>query len=190
MRLEAGDPAKGFEVRDIHDRPVTLTDYEGKTLLLSFYRYAACPFCNLRVRRLCRAHPLLRERGLEMLAFFESPRESIEEYVGKAQAPFPIVPDPERVVYRAYGVESSWPKFFRGAKRVVDLVVAASAGLLKHHPEGDVHLVPADFLIGPDLVILAAHYGQDIGDHLPLDRIEALTGASFASIEGRALSPR
>jgi hypothetical protein len=39
--------------------------------------------------------------------------------------------------------------------------------------EGDKALIPADFLIGPDLVIKRAYYGKEIGDHMPLDDIEA-----------------
>jgi hypothetical protein len=32
-------------------------------------------------------------------------------------------------------------------------------------------MVPADFLIGPDLTVQVAYYGNDIGDHLPLEKI-------------------
>jgi thioredoxin-dependent peroxiredoxin len=32
-------------------------------------------------------------------------------------------------------------------------------------------MVPADFLIGPDLTVQVAYYGKDIGDHLPVERI-------------------
>ena len=32
-------------------------------------------------------------------------------------------------------------------------------------------MVPADFLIGPDLTVEVAYYGSDIGDHLPLEKI-------------------
>jgi len=32
-------------------------------------------------------------------------------------------------------------------------------------------MVPADFLIGPDLTVQIAYYGSDIGDHLPIEKI-------------------
>ena len=32
-------------------------------------------------------------------------------------------------------------------------------------------MVPADFLIGPDSTIQVAYYGSDIGDHLPIEKI-------------------
>jgi len=34
-------------------------------------------------------------------------------------------------------------------------------------------MIPADFLIGPDLVIEKAYYGKDIGDHIPVADVEA-----------------
>jgi len=33
--------------------------------------------------------------------------------------------------------------------------------------------MPADFLIGPDGRIVKAHYGSEIGDHLPVTEVEA-----------------
>ena len=32
-------------------------------------------------------------------------------------------------------------------------------------------MVPADFLIDPDLTVQVAYYGSDIGDHLPIEKI-------------------
>jgi len=37
--------------------------------------------------------------------------------------------------------------------------------------EGIKSLVPADFLIGPDLTVQVAYYGNDMGGHLPIEKI-------------------
>jgi len=37
--------------------------------------------------------------------------------------------------------------------------------------EGIKSMVPADFLISPDLSVQVAYYGSDIGDHLPIVKI-------------------
>jgi len=52
MRLQAGQPAPDFLRPDIGGKTIRLGDYRGRYLLLSFYRYASCPFCNLRVHEL------------------------------------------------------------------------------------------------------------------------------------------
>jgi peroxiredoxin len=171
------DPARPFTVHDIFDREISLTDYKGKKLMISFYRYASCPLCNLRVSKLIQLYPDLHKRGLRILAFFQSPRDSIVQYVGRQDAPFPIVSDPERKIYRLYRVESSWGGFARSLTNLSRWHDAINRH--KFRPgrmEGDKALIPADFLIGPDLVIKNAFYGKDIGDHLPLADIEAFLG--------------
>ena len=52
MRIQPGQPAKNFTSQDILGHSVALPDYKGQRLMLSFYRYAACPLCNLRMHHL------------------------------------------------------------------------------------------------------------------------------------------
>ncbi len=47
MRLGEGQKATDFKAKDIFDDKITLENYKGKKLLLSFYRYASCQLCNL-----------------------------------------------------------------------------------------------------------------------------------------------
>jgi peroxiredoxin len=174
MRLNAGVAAKPFEVKDIFDNTIRLEDYRDKKLLLSFYRYAACPMCNLRVHYLKKKYAEWQENGLHMVAFFESAKESILKYVGKQDAPFPIIGDPQLSVYKEYGVESSWPRFFWSM--IIKMPTAIKAmfkGFAPGKLENDKALLPADFLVGPDLKIVRAYYGKNIGDHLPVSEIEA-----------------
>jgi len=174
MRLQTGEPAKPFEVTDIFGSRISLQDFEGQRLMLSFYRYASCPLCNLRVHQLVTRFDEFKSKHLTLLAFFQSPQASIAKYVGRQEVPFPIVADPERMVYRQYGVESSWAGFFiAGVTKLPRLIKASLKGFFPGKMEGQTALVPADFLIGPDLKIEVAYYGNDIGDHLPMEAIEA-----------------
>lgn len=173
MKLQSPQPAKDFQVTDIHGVPIALGDYAGKKLMISFYRYASCPLCNLRVHELIERFPEYQARGLHMLAFFQSPSARIRQYVGKQDVPFPLIADPMRLVYRRYGVEASWVGFGKALfkpSRVFDAVVKKR--FLPGTMEGNAAMIPADFLIGPDLVIRHAFYGEDIGDHMPMSDIE------------------
>lgn len=178
MRLTEGEKAREFQVKDLSGNEVSLRDYQGKRLMLSFYRYASCPLCNLRVHELAENHDSLKERGLNMLAFFQSPEESIRRYVGRQDPPFRIVADPDRKVYRMYGVEPSWAGFLKGSLRVSSMIAAAGKGFLPGKMEGDKAMIPADFLIGPDLTVERAYYGADIGDHMPMQDIVAWLSSS------------
>lgn len=172
MRIAPGHPAPRFSVTDIEGWHFDLEAYEGQCLMISFYRYAACPLCNLRIHRLIELYPELQARGLQMLAFFESPVWSIREHVGRQGAPFPIIPDPARQVYARYGVTTSWLKTLVGSMRLPTVYEAVfRQGFRPGRMEGNKALVPADFLIGPDLEVREAYYGRDISDHIPVERI-------------------
>lgn len=171
-KLSAGDRAPAFTLADLQGRPVSLEDFRGRKLLLSFYRYASCPFCNLQVHALSQRAPDWQARGLDLVAVFQSPRESILEHAGKVDRPFAILPDPSRGLYRAYGVEGSWGGFLKGGLKVGKLASALKEGFLPGKMEGDVNMVPADFLIDEEGRIGLAYYGRDISDHLDVAEVE------------------
>jgi peroxiredoxin len=171
MRLKEGQKAVDFEVKDILGNEISLSDYKGKKLLLSFYRYASCPLCNLRVNELIQYEPIFREKGMEMLAVFESPKESINEYVGKQNAPFPIIADPKRKLYKLYGVETSVLGTLRAFLKPSRFKEAMNKGFKAGKSEGAKTLIPADFIIDANLNISKSYYGKDIGDHMPIEMI-------------------
>lgn len=173
-RLKPGDPAPDFDTCDLHGKNVQLDGYRERWLLLSFYRYASCPLCNLRVHELARKQPGWCAQGMDMLAVFQSPADRMLEYVGKQQPPFPLIPDPEQRLYALYGVGHSWTGFFRAwGMRLPEIGRSViGRGFLPGSVEGGLHRIPADFLIAPGGTIIEAHYGKDIGDHLPVERIE------------------
>ena len=182
MRLKVGQTAPDFSRLDIGGKTIRLSDYRGRYLLLSFYRYASCPFCNLRVHELMQQLAKLDERRLSLVAVFQSARDGIMDHVGKRQPPFPIIPDPRHSMYRSYGVETSLRGFLLGLTLHAGKAMKAMAkGFLPGRMEGSITLVPADFLIGPDGTILVAYYGKDISDHLPIEAILQRLGTQRAA---------
>jgi thioredoxin-dependent peroxiredoxin len=171
MRLKKGDKAPLFTSRDIAGQDIGLGKLGGKKVLLSFYRYASCPLCNLRVNQLIRLYPELSAKDLQVIAIFQSPLESILQYVGKQDAPFPIIPDPQQDLYRTYRVETSWAGFAKAGLQVSKLLASTKLGFLPGRVEGDMNRVPADFLIDEEGIIHTAFYGIDISDHLPEEDI-------------------
>jgi peroxiredoxin len=172
MRLKEGQIAPAFAKPDIHGRTVAPEQYRGRYLLLSFYRFASCPFCNLRVHDLIKRLPQLDEYRLSPVAVFHSARAGILKYVGRQQPPFPIIPDPGHELYRQYGVKSSLRGFLAGVTLHVDKAVKSMGmGFLPGPMDASMTLVPADFLIAPDGTILTAYYGRDISDHLPIETL-------------------
>lgn len=182
MQIQSGTPAPAFHAVDLFGAPIELAAYRGKPLLLSFFRNAACALCNLRVHQLIERYPDFQRAGLELVAIFESTAASMRQYVGKQDAPFALIADPEARLYTLYGVESSEAKVaatmaIPATQQVIQ--AAADQGFQLTEEAGSNFLrMPADFLIGADGVVLDAHYASYVWDHLPFARIEELLGVA------------
>ncbi|MFQ6607400.1 MAG: peroxiredoxin family protein [Fidelibacterota bacterium] len=170
MRLQPGQRAPLFTMQDISGGIVNLGDLKGKKVLLSMFRYASCPFCNLRLFELSQHYKEWQNRGLVMIGVFESPSESISKYLGESKPPFPIIPDPELKLHRLYCAESSWLRFLLSAPLLLRPILK---GFLPGRMEGDKAILPADFLIDRRGVISTAFYGGHLGDHINISKIES-----------------
>ncbi len=176
MTLQVGTSAPHFRAETLDGASLDLHEYTGKTVLLSFFRNAACALCNLRVHHLITRAPAYARQGLSIIAVFESSVDAMRAYVGRQQAPFPLIADPGARLYDLYGVETSEEKVATTMGRPeTQLVVheATAYGFpLIPEPGSNVYRMPADFLIGPDGVLLQAHYTTRVTDHLPFAVIE------------------
>lgn len=174
MRLKPGDKAIPFITETTEGERISLEQFAGKPLLLMFHRYASCPMCNLRLRDFGQHYPRLHERGLEVIAFFHSPADHIRRNAGKQHYLFHLVPDPQFSVYRSYGVETSWLRFFLSMllpSFYLDWIRSMRYGFWGG-VDWQMGKMPADFLIGPDGRILKTHYGREIGDHFTVREID------------------
>lgn len=178
-----GQRAPNFDVVDIYGRHVSLIEYVGKRVLLSFYRAAVCPLCNVRTWHIMNRYHEWQRQGLEVVAFYESSPERSHEYLDRLHAPFPVVADLQRAVYAQYGMESSvfgagwarltrWGMYREAAQRGIGGNLIANVTRM----DGKFGRLPADFILGPDLRILHAYYGRDAGDFMLLSEIEHYAG--------------
>jgi len=167
MQMKAGDRSPYFEVLDYKKVKQSLQKND-KPVLLTFFRHAGCPMCNLRVRELIKAQERLKKYDLKILTVFESPTKSIQRDVGRQNPPFPIIPDPERKLYKLFGVAISWVGFVKifvvRPKHIFEAIF--KNGFIPKFLEAT-PMMPADFLINKDGTIRMAYYGKDIGDHVP-----------------------
>jgi peroxiredoxin Q/BCP len=171
-RFHAGDLAPDFSASDLAGQPLRLSDQRGGAVLLSFYRYASCPICNLCIRERALEYPGLRELGLTAIAVFQSPADRLREYMVPDDLPFPVIADPTMRLYRAYGLERSL-RGMLGARTVAAAVRALRQGHLPGLANGPLDRMPADFLIDSAGRIGRAWYGRTADDHLPQAQIRS-----------------
>jgi peroxiredoxin len=176
LLLKVNELAPPFEAVDIFGRKVSLGDYRGKRLLLGFFRHAGCPFCNVRVHRLDAKHEELKELGLEMVFFFESTKEVLRgnDFHSKI-SPTPIVADPEKKWYNAYGIENSGMKSAKSHLKSLfsQAIQAKLKGLPVHLMKGDesINTIPAEFLIDEHGMVRRLHYARGLTDQMSIDLI-------------------
>jgi peroxiredoxin len=180
MRLHSGEVAPHFDIPDLYGRLISLSAYYGRPVLLSFFRSAVCPLCNMRLWHLLQRYPTYRQQGLHVIAFFESTPEYAWDYLERFQAPFPLIADPGATIYERYGLATSWLGTARGTMRRSVYLEARRRGLGDWRllagffaMDGRKFRMPADFLLGPDLRIRSAHYGRDSGDFLMFSELES-----------------
>lgn len=178
MKLEKNITAPLFSLTDIFGRTINLKDYSDKRVLLAFFRHAGCPFCNLRVHELTKSHEELKQKGLEMIFFFESKeRVLLRSIFHKEVSPIPLISDPEKVWYDTYGLESSGYK--SAVSHLTTFVQTAFKAKMKGlpmHPMADgesINTIPAEFLIDKGLIIRKLHYSKTLTDRLPIQEIYA-----------------
>ncbi|QDZ13624.1 peroxiredoxin-like family protein [Humibacter ginsenosidimutans] len=176
-RIAVGDVIERRPFTSIHDRTFTVPD-DDRIVHLQFRRFAGCPVCNLHLHQVGARLGELTDAGILEVAFFHSRPEVMRDFQG--ELPFDAVADPERIVYREFGVERitlgmAWralvPHVWTTAIRSLRWT-QRRRGLRGSVGEGENVLgLPAEFLIAPNGTVLTAHYGRSVDDHWSVDEI-------------------
>lgn len=173
MRWSAGDRVPPRALTTINGVAVAIPATSGP-VHLQFRRFAACPICSLHLREVARRHDEIVKADVTEVVVFHSSADALRRY--QADLPFAVVADPDRSLYDQFGVGSSLrsvlsPQAVRAARRGLRQLrsVRAVAGSLAPTEN---HLgKPADFLIGPDGVVLACKYGDHADDQWSVDEL-------------------
>lgn len=176
IRLSVGEQAPLTSFTSIASGAIHAQD-DDRPLHLQFRRFAGCPICHLHLhsflRRGADLDPYVRE-----VVFFHSSVEELQPHL--AHLPPVTIADPDKRIYRAFGVEAGrrallHPKAILAALtssavasyRVVQGRQALPAG----SPQGGRLGLPADFLVSRTGQILACHYGQHADDQWSVDDV-------------------
>jgi peroxiredoxin len=172
MRLKKGNRAPLFVKEDFLGNQIDFSHFKGKKILISFFRGASCPFCNLRVHELIKNTKVFEEKGLTIITFFSSSKEEIRKYAAKQNPPFSVIPDSTFRIYKKYGLESSVWGMFKAMMRIGTMIKMMNGGFFNLKTLTDKHTLPADILIDEELAIHKAYYGSDYGDHISFGTIQ------------------
>jgi len=172
MKIAKGQQAPTFILTDISGKEFNLEKLKGKRYLLTFYRFASCPFCNLRLHNVNKEYNNY-DKNFEVVAVFDSKLKNLQRFTTRHQSPFPILADEDNRIHRMYQVEHSILGVAKGILfRFPGLMLGMFKGYIPWRIKGDLTGMPADFLVDEDGIIQTAYYGNDEGDHIPLHLVK------------------
>lgn len=111
ITLKEGDKAPAFSGKDQDGRPVSLSDFKGKKLVLYFYPEADTPTCTVESCNLRDNYALLKKKGLEVVGVSPDEEMKQKKFEEKYKLPFRLIADPQNKITERYGVRD-WKKMF------------------------------------------------------------------------------
>ena len=103
FRLHAGVAAPDFTLPDQHGRPVTLSSFRGRRVILYFYGEALSPACTRQAGDFRDRLGVFRAAGYEIIGVSRDPQEKQARFADKEQLTFPILADDRLVASNLYG---------------------------------------------------------------------------------------
>lgn len=102
--LQLNTQAPQFSLQDQDGVIHTLSQYEGKKVLLYFYPKDDTPGCTTEACNFRDNHESLTSAGLVVLGVSKDSPKSHKKFIEKFNLPFPLLADVDGVVCEAYGV--------------------------------------------------------------------------------------
>src|SRR5215831_7602942 len=104
MRLGIGSNAPTFAAQAFRGRQMDLAALRGRTVLLKFYCSAGCPVCGPHLQCFIKDYKALDALGLKTVVVVHSTAAELETN-RRGPVAFDLVPDPDKRIFRGYGVD-------------------------------------------------------------------------------------
>lgn len=155
--LRPGSRAPDFSLPNAFGKKISLQQYLDKgPVVLTFYRGAWCPFCNLELHALQQSLPHFKARGATLIAITPQTPDKSQAQIKKDSYEFEVLSDLDDSVIRAYNLYFEVSVELDAVYRKLGLDIAAYNG------EGRLGLpVPGTFVIDRDGIIRAVHADVD-----------------------------
>lgn len=124
-KLKKGDNAPAISGVNEKGETISLTNYEGKKLILFFYPKDNTPTCTVESCNLRDNYSMLQEKGFEILGVSPDSAKKHQNFIAKHNLPFPLLVDTEMKTIKAYdvwGMKKTFGKEYEGLKRTTFVI--------------------------------------------------------------------
>jgi len=118
--LQAGDLAPLFTAKNQNGETVSLTDYNGKKVILYFYPKDNTPGCTAEACDFRDNYQSLASQGFEVIGVSTDDEKSHKKFEAKFDLPFTLIADTDKTIVESYGVwveKSMYGKSYMGTSR-------------------------------------------------------------------------
>ena len=178
MNIHVGGRLPDHVLPSIHGQDVDTGTLSGQKVVLSFYRFASCPFCNLRMGSMVNRWNEFGE-NTQAVAVFDSSIKELKARMKRHNPPFEVLADPSKVLYNSVGVRRKKAKgLLLPLFRLPKVFKALSRGFLPRTlSPSKLGILPVDVLVNADGIIEHIHEGRNGDDRMSLDEIIAWSNA-------------
>ena len=170
-RLEKGDPAPDISLPAIDGSTFEMSSMKGRRVILTFFRFSSCPFCNIRINRIMKRWDEFPDDAV-MVGVFDAEVSDLAKRMAKHEPKFTIVADESYETFLQNGVSKSVAGLMLAPLRAP--LTTLEAMLRGYVPMtmsmSKLSTMPVDVLIDEEGKVVEAHYCRDTVDHLPIDR--------------------
>jgi thioredoxin-dependent peroxiredoxin len=99
-----GDKAPDFTAKDQNGVNVSLSDFEGKNVILYFYPKDNTPTCTIEACSFRDNYQSLVSKGFAVIGVSTDTENSHKRFEKKFNLPFPLIADPDRKIVEQYGL--------------------------------------------------------------------------------------
>jgi peroxiredoxin Q/BCP len=127
MSLSEGQKAPTFTLLNDEGKPVSLSDFKGKPVVLYFYPKDDTPGCTLEACNFRDEAADFKKHGAVILGVSPDSPESHKKFKNKFSLNFPLLSDSDKKVVEAYGVwkeKSMYGRNYMGVERTTFLIDA------------------------------------------------------------------
>jgi peroxiredoxin Q/BCP len=142
--LKIGDQAPEFTLPDETGKPVSLSDFRGKRVVVFFYPRDNTPGCTAQACGFRDEFSVIQDKNAVVLGVSGQGSKSHQSFKSKNSLPFPLLSDEDHAISKQYGV---W-----GEKRFLGMLITNRS----------------HYVIGPDGKIEDIQIGVSPGDSVSL----------------------
>ena len=103
VRLEMGDTAPEFTLKDQTGKDINLKDLRGGPVVVYFYPRNFTPGCTTEAKSFADHYSQFKDLGAEVVGISPDNQPSHEKFTAKFSLPFLLGADEERTVLKSYG---------------------------------------------------------------------------------------